>query len=164
MELITPGFGLVFWMTISFSVVLYLLLKFAWRPIMGALKSREEFIEKSLQAAELARQEIIDLTVDNQKLINDAKIERDKILRDAREAKETIISDARTRASVEADRLIEIAKEAIENQKMAAITELQNSVAAMSIEIAEKILRNELKDDDKQKAFMNSLLNEISAN
>jgi F-type H+-transporting ATPase subunit b len=164
MELITPGFGLVFWMTISFSVVLYLLLKYAWKPIMGALKAREEFIEKALQAAEIARQEIKDLTVDNQKLISEAKIERDKILRDAREAKETIITEARTRASVEGDRLIAIAKEAIENQKMAAITELQNQVAAMSIEIAEKILRNELKHDEKQKAFMNSLLNEISAN
>jgi F-type H+-transporting ATPase subunit b len=97
-------------------------------------------------------------------LINEAKVERDKILREARESKESIINEAKTRANVEADRLIAIAREAIENQKMAAITDLQNSVAAMSIEIAEKVLRHELANDEKQKALMNNLLSEISSN
>lgn len=164
MELIKPGIGLIFWMTISFGTVLFLLSKYAWKPIMLSLKAREESIQDALDAAKKAREEMKALTVDNERLLNEAKIERDKILREAREAKEMIINEAKNKASVEADRLIAIAREAIENQKMAAITDLQNSVAAMSIEIAEKVLRHELANDEKQKALMNNLLSEISAN
>ena len=164
MELIKPGIGLIFWMTISFGIVLFLLSKYAWKPIMLSLKAREESIQDALDAAKKAREEMKELTVDNERLISEAKIERDKILREAREAKEAIINEAKSKATVEADRLIAIAREAIENQKMAAITDLQNSVAAMSIEIAEKVLRHELANDEKQKALMNNLLSEISAN
>ncbi|MGI8891995.1 MAG: F0F1 ATP synthase subunit B [Bacteroidia bacterium] len=164
MELIKPGIGLIFWMTVSFGTVLFLLSKYAWKPIMLSLKAREESIQDALDAAKNAREEMKALTVDNERLINEAKVERDKILRQARESKEAIINDAKTRANVEADRLIAIAREAIENQKMAAITDLQNSVAAMSIEIAEKVLRHELANDEKQKALMNNLLSEISSN
>jgi F-type H+-transporting ATPase subunit b len=164
MELIKPGIGLIFWMTLSFGTVLFLLTKFAWKPIMAALREREGSISDALNAAQKARDEMAALTVDNQRLLDEAKIERDQILREAREAKDGIINEARTRAVVEADRLLEIARGSIENQKMAAITELQNQVAAMSIEIAEKILRNELVKDDKQKQFINTLLKEVNNN
>jgi F-type H+-transporting ATPase subunit b len=164
MELIKPGIGLIFWMTVSFGTVLFLLSKYAWKPIMLSLKAREESIQNALDAAKKAREEMKGLIVDNERLISEAKTERDIILREAREAKESIINEAKVRANIEADRLIAIAREAIENQKMAAITDLQNSVAAMSIEIAEKILRHELANDDKQKALMKNLLSEISSN
>ena len=164
MELIKPGIGLIFWMTVSFGIVLFLLTKYAWKPIMLSLKAREESIQDALDAAKKAREEMQALTVDNERLLNEARVERDKILREAREAKESIINEAKNKANIEADRLIAIAREAIENQKMAAITDLQNSVAAMSIEIAEKVLRHELANDEKQKALMNNLLSEISSN
>ena len=164
MELVKPGIGLIFWMTVSFGIVLFLLAKFAWKPIMSALKEREESIANALGAAQKAREEMAALNTDNQRLINEAKVERDKILKEAREAKEAIINEAKTQATVEADRLIAISREAINNQKMAAITELQNQVAAMSIEIAERILRSELANDEKQKALMSELLKEVNNN
>lgn len=164
MELVKPGIGLIFWMTLSFGIVLFLLAKFAWKPIMAALREREESITNALGAAKQAREEMAALNTDNQRLINEAKAQRDQLLKEAREAKDAIINEAKSQATVEADRLIAIGKEAIENQKMAAITELQNQVAAMSIEIAERILRSELANDEKQKALMSQLLKEANNN
>ncbi len=164
MELVKPGIGLIFWMTISFGIVLFLLAKFAWKPIMAALREREDSITHALGAAKQAREEMAALNNDNQRLINEAKGQRDQLLKEAREAKDQIINEAKTQATVEADRLIAIGREAIENQKMAAITELQNQVAAMSIEIAERILRSELANDEKQKALMTELLKEVNNN
>ena len=164
MELVKPGIGLIFWMTVSFGIVLFLLAKFAWKPIMAALREREESITNALSSAKQAREEMAALNTDNQRLINEAKMQRDQLLKEAREAKDQIINEAKLQATVEADRLIAIGREAIENQKMAAITELQNQVAAMSIEIAERILRSELANDEKQKALMAELLKEVNNN
>lgn len=160
MSLINPGLGLVFWMTLAFLIVLFILKKFAWKPIMAALKEREDSIEKSLQAAEKARDQMNDLKLDNEKLLRDAKDERDAILREARKIKDKMIDDAKDKASVEAANIVESAKVRIENEKKAAVTEIKNLIATTSIEIAEKVLREELKDKKKQTAYIASILKE----
>jgi F-type H+-transporting ATPase subunit b len=164
MDLITPGFGLVVWSTLSFLVVLFLLTKFAWKPILASIKERESSIEIALSSAEKAKQEMAALKADNEKLIQLAKVERDAILKEARDAKDAIIAEAKNKASIEAGKLVAAARETIINEKMAAITEIKNQTANLAIEIAEKLLRGKLKEEEKQKALMGDLLEEISAN
>jgi F-type H+-transporting ATPase subunit b len=163
MELITPSFGLLFWMTLSFGLVLFLLRKYAWKPILKALRDREQSIADALNAAVKARQDMENLKADNEKLLAEARNERDHILREARQAKESIIGEARHRATEEADRLLRIARENIHNEKMAAITDLKNQVANLSIEIAEKIMRTRLSDEEKQNALVRDLLEDVKA-
>jgi F-type H+-transporting ATPase subunit b len=164
MELVKPDFGLIFWMLLSFGILVFLLAKFAWKPILKALKEREQSIEDSLRSAEKARNEMANLKADNEKLLAEARNERDKILKEAREAKENIINEARGKASEEADRLIKIARESIHNEKMAAITDLKNQVANLSIEIAEKVIRQQLSTDEKQKALVAEMLKDVKLN
>lgn len=164
MELVKPGIGLMFWMVLSFGTVLFILTKYAWKPVMKALKERENSIQDALDTAKKTKEEMTLLKADNEKLLSEAKLERDKILKEAKEAKDAIINEAKGKATTEANKLVASAREAIRNEKLAAITELKNQVAAMSIEIAEKIIRHELVNDDKQKALMNDLLKEINLN
>lgn len=164
MSLINPGFGLIIWMTIALLVVLFVLKKYAWKPIMNALKEREDSIEESLRAADLAKEEMKELKLDNEKLLRQAKDERDAILKAARKVKDQIIEEAKTRANLEAGNIVESAKERIENEKKAALVEIKNTIASFSIEIAEKVLREELKDKKKQEDYIQKLLAEISAN
>lgn len=164
MELVKPAYGLIFWMLISFGIVFFILKKFAWKPILNALRERETSIETALNTAKKAREEMSLLKADNERLLNEARIERDKILREARDVKDAIINEAKSKATSEANRLINMAKETIKNEKLAAVTELKNQVAMMSLEIAEKIIRHELANDEKQKTLMNSLLKEITLN
>lgn len=162
MQLITPGLGLVFWMALSFGIVLWLLAKFAWKPILNMLHQREENIEKALKAAEVAREEMQNLQSTHEQLLREAKEERDAILRDARKIKDTILDEARAKASEERERIIESARQSIEYEKMAAITELKNQIANLSIEIAENILREELKDKDKHENFIKKQLDQMT--
>ncbi len=164
MSLINPGFGLVIWMTIAFLVVLFVLAKYAWRPIMSALKEREESIEESLQAAEKAREAMQNLKLDNEKLLRDAKDERDALLKEARNIKEAIIEGAKEKANSEAANIITSAKERIEHEKNAAIVEIKNLIAVNAVAIAEKVLRDELKDKNSQMDYINKLLKETSLN
>lgn len=164
MELVTPGIGLVFWTTLSFLIVLFILAKFAWKPILGTIKEREDAIESALLAAEKAQEEIEKLKAFNENVLREAKAERDNILKAGREAKEAIISEAKGKAQIEADKIVAQTKETIENQKMSAITDLKNQVAKLSIEIAEKILREHLSEDQKQKALVNGMIDEINLN
>ena len=164
MDLVTPGIGLLFWMTLSFGIVLFLLKKFAWKPILSGIKERETTIEESLNLAQKAKEEMKALQSNNEKLLIEARAERDNILKAGRDAKDAIIAEAKLKASSEADRIISQAQEAINNEKLAAITELKNQVASLSIDIAEKILRQELSADDKQKALVRNLLEDISLN
>lgn len=164
MELIKPAIGLVFWMCLSFGVVLFLLRKYAWKPILTALKERETSIETALGAAKKAREEMAALQADNEKILNEARNERDQILKEAREAKETIITEAKSKAQKEGERLVSQARDTINNEKMAAITELKNQVATLSIEIAEKIIREHLSSDEKQKTLVKNLLQEVNLN
>lgn len=164
MELVTPAFGLVFWMSITFLTVLFLLKKFAWKPILNMIKEREESIEKALSSAEKAKNEMASLKSSNEKILNDARLERDVILKEARELRESMINEAKGKATQEADKIVSAARETINNEKMAAITELKNQVATLSIEIAEKVLRQQLASDEKQKAYVKQLLDEVKLN
>lgn len=164
MELIKPAIGLVFWMITSFLILLFLLKKFAWKPILKMIKDREESIENALSAAENAKAEMALLKADNEKILAQARIERDQLLKEARDTKDSIIAEAKSKASAEADRLLSIARENINNEKMAAITELKNQVATLSIEIAEKIIKAELSSDDKQKTLIKNLMEDVNLN
>ncbi len=164
MELIQPGIGLIFWMTLSFLIVLFILKKFAWKPILNGLKERENTIDEALNAAEKARDEMKDLKVDNEKLIMQAKEERDNILRDAHKVKDSIIMEAKEKAQIEANKIVDGAMVTIENEKSAAISDLKSQVADLSIEIAEKIMKEELKIKGKQKEFLDKLVSEIKFN
>ena len=164
MELIQPGLGLIFWMTISFGAVLFILAKFAWKPILKSLKEREHSIDEALHAADKAREEMKQLQFSNEKLLREAKNDRDAILNEARKVREKMIEDARTKANEEAQRIVENAKERIENEKMAAITDLKNQIALLSIEIAEKLIREELSKDKKQEELIRKMLDDIKTN
>ena len=158
MELVTPALGLIFWTTVVFVLLLLLLKKFAWKPILSAVEERNSLINDSLQAAEKARDEMSELNSNNEKIIAQAKLDRDTLLKEAREMKSQIISQAKDQAALEAEKLVNSAKEQISNEKMKALTELKNHVAELSIEMAEKVLSNELSDASKQKELINRSL------
>jgi len=151
-------------MTISFGAVLFILAKFAWKPILKSLKEREHSIDEALHAADKAREEMKQLQFSNEKLLREAKNDRDAILNEARKIREKMIEDARTKANEEAQRIVENAKERIENEKMAAITDLKNQIALLSIEIAEKLIREELSKDKKQEELIRKMLDDIKTN
>lgn len=164
MELVKPEFGLVFWMTVSFLIVVFILRKFAWGPILSSLKERETSIEDALNAAKKAKDEVANMKAENEQLLKQARNERDMMLKEARDTKDAIVNEARAKAQTEADRMISSARETIQNEKMAAITELKNQVATLSIEIAEKVIRQQLASDEKQKALVNDLLKDVKLN
>jgi len=164
MELVKPSIGLIFWMAVSFSIILFLLKKFAWKPILGMIKEREESIESALAAAEKAKEEMKALQSNNERILAEARAERYTLLKEAREIKDKMILEAKTTATKEGERMLAIARENIQNEKMAAITELKNQVATLSIEIAEKILKSELSSDEKQKSLVNTLLKDVNLN
>lgn len=164
MELVKPAFGLIFWMLISFGIIVFLLMKFAWPVILKALDERERSITEALNAARSAKEEMAGLKADNEKLLLEARNQRDIILKEARDAKDAIINDAKFKATEEGDRLRKIAREDIQNEKMAAITDLKNQVAALSITIAEKVIRQQLASDEKQKALVGELLKDFKMN
>ena len=128
MELVKPSIGLIFWMAVSFSIILFLLKKFAWKPILGMIKEREQSIENALAAAENAKEEMKALQSNNERILVEARAERDQLLKDAREIREKMIADAKGLATKEGERLLTIARDNIQNEKMAAITELKNQV------------------------------------
>lgn len=164
MELVTPSIGLIFWMTLAFLGLLFILTKFAWKPILKMVKDREHSIEEALKAADNARQDMADLKKHNESMLAEARKERDVILKEAREIKETMINDAKSVAQKEADKLISSAREAIQTEKNAAMADIKNQVAVLSLQIAEKILKTELSSDDKQKALISTLLNDVKLN
>ncbi len=163
MELINPGMGLIFWMTLTFLILFILLRVFAWKPILKGLKERENSIESALQLAEQTREEMKNLQAGNEQLLKEALIEKDNIVREARIMKEKMLEDAKSQAQQEAHRIIESAREAINYEKMAAVTELKNQVAMLSIEIAEKILASEL-DKSKQLELIKKEMSNININ
>lgn len=164
MNLVTPEIGLVFWTTLSFLIVLFLLKKMAWKPILSALKEREESITEALKAADKAKFEMAALKSDNEKLMKEAMAERDELMKEARDTKNKIIAEAKEAARIEADKMIAAANDSIENQKKAAIAELKNSVAELSLEIAEKLVKTELSSDDKQKQLIDSSISDFKLN
>mgnify|MGYP000144327536 CR=1 FL=1 len=163
-SLIKPGIGLIVWTSLVFILLLVLLGKYAWKPILSAIKEREEGINKALASAEEAKNEMKELKSANEIILTQARTERDAMLKEAREAKDAMINEAKVKAKSESDRILASAREQITNEKNAAITELKNQVATLSIEIAEKILKSELSSDDKQKALVSNLMKDVNLN
>lgn len=164
MELITPGLGLITWMTLAFLLLVFILGKFAWKPILQMLKERETSIHDALNSANQAREEMKQLQFSNEQLLQEAKNERDALLNEARKVRDKMIEEARMRASEEASRIVESAKASIQNEKMAAMTELKNQIAESSLTIAKFILQRELSDPKKQEEYVHELLKEVKFN
>ena len=162
MDLVTPGLGLVFWTVITFLILLYVLRKFAWKPILGAVSEREESIKNALKEAENARKEMQNLNADNERILKEARVERDSMLKEAREMKEAIISEAKEEAQVQANKVVAQAQATIASEKQAAIADLKNQVATLSVGIAEKVVRAELSEKDKQIALVKEMLKEVT--
>lgn len=156
--------GLFFMQAIILLILIVLMGKFAWKPILNSLDEREEGIKNAIDAAEEARKEMAKLNAENENILVEARLERDKVLKSAKEAADRMIAEAREKASSEGDRLVANAKEAIENEKKAALTEVKNQVAILSIEVAEKILRKELSTKDAQKDLVDGLIKEVTLN
>ena len=164
MDLIKPEIGLIFWTGVSFLLLMVLLRKFAWKPILGAVEARDEKINEALNAAEQARKEISNLAAENEKLLAEARNEKDRIIADAKKTREHMISDAKNIADSEAKRMIETARLSIENEKNAALTEVKSLVANLSIEVAEKILRKRFENPSEQQAFVQKHLEDVKLN
>ena len=164
MELITPDFGLLFWMTLAFGIVFFILAKFAFPIINGMLKKREEEINNALELAERTHKEMEQLQANNEALLQQAREERDKILNEAKQISDKFIEDAKVKANEEKDRIIESARETIEHEKMAATTEIKNQIADISIKVAEKIIGKNLDSDKEQLDYINRLLQDIEEN
>lgn len=164
MDLITPGSGLIFWQLFGFLGLLFILIKFAWKPMLAALEERESSIENALKAAEKARNEMANLKADNEKLLQEARLERDTILKKAQEASLKMIEDAKNEASKVAAQQIENAKAVIETEKRAALTEVKNQVAILTLEVTEKLLRKTLSDEKAQKALVDEFVKDIKLN
>jgi F-type H+-transporting ATPase subunit b len=164
MELVNPGIGLIVWMTLAFLAILYILGKYAWKPILKSLKERESTIHDALNSAEKAKEEMLKLKFTNEELLQEAKNERDAILATARKIKDTIIEESKQKASEEANRIIVAAKESIQNEKMNAMTDLKNQLADLSLEIAKKVLKRELSDPKKQEEYTKELIKEVKFN
>lgn len=163
-SLITPGIGLIVWTSLVFVLLLILLSKYAWKPILNAIKEREQGIADALSTAEKAKKEMQELKAGNEKILAEARAERDNLLKEARETKDSIIAEAKSKATKESERILQSTREQIQNEKNAAITELKNQVAVLSIEIAEKILKSELSTDEKQKQLVNTLMKDVNLN
>ena len=164
MELVNPGLGLIFWMTIAFLAILFLLKKFAWIPILTALKEREKSIDDAIHSADKAREEMKQLKFSNEQLMKEAKNERDIILAEARKLKDEIIEESKGKAQEESNRILNSARESINNERMAAITDLKIQVAELSLEVAKKILQRELSEPKKQEDYIRELIKDVKFN
>ncbi len=158
------SFGLFFWQILLFVGLVLLLRKFAWKPILDAVNNREEGIKSALESAEQARKEMQNLQSDNERILNEARAQRDGMLKEAKQLKESIIAEAKAEAQAEADKVVAQAQATIASEKKAAIAEVKNQVAGLSIEIAEKIVRKELADNSKQLELVESMLGEVTLN
>ena len=164
MDLVTPSIGIIFWTVIAFVFLLILLRILAWKPILEAIREREQSIDDALNQAELAKIEMSRLTAQNEELMKSARAERDLILKEAKTLKDNIVNEAKTQAHNEGVKLIEKARIEIDNQKKAALAELKDQVSTLSIEIAERVLRGQLSDKAKQQDLVANLLKEVELN
>jgi F-type H+-transporting ATPase subunit b len=158
------SWGTVLWTTIAFLIVAFILAKLAWKPILASIREREDSIDDALKSADKAREELANLKSSNEELIKEARAERDNLLKEARVTREKIITEAKEKAEAEYSKIVGSAKEDIRNEKMAAITELKKQVADLSIHIAEKVLREELGESEKQKEMIDRYLEEAKLN
>jgi F-type H+-transporting ATPase subunit b len=164
MGLVTPNPGTLFWMVIIFGIVLFILGKFAWKPILKMLKDREESIANALASADKAREEVAGLKADNEKIMREARHEKEEILKEAREIKDKIVAEAKEKANLEAQKSVEQARLQIESEKMAAISEIKKQVAELSVKIAEKLIKKELSNPAEQDRIVNGQLDDFKLN
>ncbi len=164
MDLVTPGIGLVFWTTLTFLLVVFLLIKFAWKPVLGMINERNKSIEDALKLAETTKAEMKMLQADNERIVAEARQERDTLLKEAREMREQMIAQAKVEAQEEANKLMASAKAAIESEKNQAMQELKNQVAALSFEIAEKVIGKELENKKVSEDIISESLNKLNLN
>lgn len=160
-SLASPAIGTVFWTTLIFLLLLFLLQKYAWGPIMKAVRSREDTIHNALDSAEKAREEMKVLKADNEIILRKAREERDKIIRDARTATERMLTEAKEKSQSEADAMVKRAKELIEREKNTAIAEVKREVASLAIEVASRVVSETLKSDAEQQKLIGRYLKEI---
>ncbi len=158
------SFGLFIWQVLIFVGLIFLLKKFAWKPILDAVNDREEGIKNALLSAANAREEMQNLQADNQRILQEARLERDSMLKDAREMKEKMVADAKNEAQVQGLKMIEQAKAAIEGEKNAALAELKSQVSSLSISIAEKLLKDELSNKEAQVKLVEKMLGDAKLN
>ena len=158
------SFGLFFWQALIFLGLLFLLRKFAWKPILNAVNEREQKISDSLELAEKTKAEMESLKASNENLLKEARAERDAMIKDAKETASKMIAEAKDKAKEEGNKMLAAAKDSINAEKAAAIAELKTQVAIFSIEIAEKVVRGELSSADKQKALADKLSEDINMN
>ncbi|MCA1763618.1 MAG: F0F1 ATP synthase subunit B [Cryomorphaceae bacterium] len=162
--MLSVSFGTVIWSTIAFLLVAFILAKFAWKPILASIREREDSIDDALNSAKKAREEMSNLQASNENLLKEARLERDSMLKDARQTKDKIIAEAKAKAEGEYDKIVASARDTINTEKQAAITEIKHQVANLSIEIAEKVIREELKSTDKQKELIEKYISESKLN
>ena len=164
MDLILPDYGLLFWTGLVFCLLLFLLAKFAWKPILNAVNAREQKIHEALELADKTRAEMLLLQAENEKILKEARAERDAIMNDAKETALGMVEAAKNKAKEEANKIVDSAKAIFASDKSAAIRDLKNQLAGFSIDIAEKIVRTELSTDSKQKALAEKLADDINMN
>lgn len=156
--------GLFFWQTLLFGLLLFLLWKFAWKPILNAVNDREDGIKDALAAAENAKKEMQNVTADSEKLLKEARAEREGMLKEAREIKDKLIAESKEQAKTEGDKMIKQAQAAIESEKKAAVADMKNQVAELSIDIAEKVIKEQLANKGKQLKLVDDMLGDIKLN
>lgn len=164
MELLTPHLGTFVWMLLCFSIVFIILKKFAWKPILNALKAREDSIEEALLSAEKTRAEMKKIQDDNLKVLAEAKLERDKIIKEARDLKDEIINEAKKKAVEESSKIIDNSREAIKAERIAAVKEIKEQIASLSVSIAEKILQEKLEENQNQQELIEKFLRDVKLN
>lgn len=163
-SLTTPAFGTLFWSALIFGLFFLILSKFAWKPILAAVKARDEMIRSSLESAEKAREDMLKLQSDNEAILRKAREEREVILKEAREVRDKLISEAKGKASEEAEKLVEKARAGIESEKRKALSEIHEQVASISVEIASRLLGEKLKQTGEQEKLIDNYLKEIDFN
>ena len=163
-SLTTPAVGTLFWSTLIFLLFFLILTKFAWKPILAAVKARDEMIKSSLEAAEKAKEDMLKLQSDNEAILRKAREERENILKEAREVRDKLIGEAKGKATEEAEKLIEKARAGIESEKRKALSEIQQQVATLSVEIASKIIGEKLNQSGEQDKLIDKYMKEIDFN
>jgi F-type H+-transporting ATPase subunit b len=164
MDLVTPGIGLIFWTGLIFTILLIILTKFAWKPINKMITARNQSIEDALNLAEKAREEMKELQAGNERIMAEARLERDKMMKEAREIKEQLIAEAKSEAIKEVDKVKKAATMEIAAQKAAAMEEIRNQVLDLSVLVAEKVIRRELKSKSDNEALVDDILKDIKFN
>ena len=164
MDLVSPSFGLLFWTGITFCLLLLVLAKFVWKPVLSAVNARSQKIDEALLEAEKARQEMKTLQAENERILKEARAERDAILKEAKEVGLKMIEEARDKSMIEGQKLIESAKLAINSERNSAIADMKAQIATFSVDIAESLVKESLASDDKQKSLVSKMVQDIQLN